>query len=409
MSDDTPQPLTEAEAWQRYQADLQAVRELILESPLTNHDPQTRAEALALLPQIQAQAYLMIVAPRQDYPRFYTHEYFQPGVFSWNLPCPDFVYRTAFLDGRRRYRISGHRGTASWVEFQTYNCFNGVGHEQPRTLGNWDLDDFSADADGRFEIVVSAAPQAGNWIAIDAGAGNNWLLVRQLVYAGERAPQMSIEEIGGDELPRRSVLDEPELARRIALSGEMIRYVVTRMTHARLQDVVLKSTGGYNRFHSIVGAAPKDARDGTNPIAVYQIAAYEIEADEALLIETELPSCKYWNVHLGDILNQTRDYVHHRCSINDREARIDDDGVLRIVLSIGDPGMPNWLDSIGSVFGRVVWRWYGADRHVVPQIRRIKLSELPSLLPAATPRITAEQRRAESQRRVADITSRYAP
>ncbi|MFP5306166.1 MAG: hypothetical protein ACLGI7_10145, partial [Gammaproteobacteria bacterium] len=231
--------LTEAQGWARYRACIEEVRELILGAPLTNRDPQTRAQALYLLPQIEAQAFLMAVAPNPDYPRFYTHEYFQPGVFTWNLPCPDFVYRTSVLDGRRSYRITGTRNSASWVDFQCFNSFSGVGVHAPRRIGNWDLDDFAIDTDGRFEIRVGAQPQGGNWIALDPQARGYLLLVRKLVYEGEQPPAMHIEMLDDGGPPRRMYPDEAELARRIALGGEIVRYIVTRMSYARVQEVVL--------------------------------------------------------------------------------------------------------------------------------------------------------------------------
>jgi len=59
-----------------------------------------------------------------------------------------------------------------------------------------------------------------------------------------------------------------------------------------------------------------------------EIAVYEIAPDEVLIFEADPPNARYWNVHLGDILNQTRDYVHHKSSINDRQAVPDTDGKI---------------------------------------------------------------------------------
>ena len=398
--------LTEAEAWARYSACIEEVRQLVLTSPLTNHDKRTRAEALYILPQIQAQAFLLAVAPRPDFPRFYTHEFFQPGIFTYNLPCPDFVYRTTFLDGRRIYRISGTRRTASWVNFQCFNCFSGVGAAAPRRLGNWDLDDFAIGADGGFEITVGATEAAGNWIRLDPGSRYNWLNVRQLVYAGEAPPEMTIETVG-EGPPKVMYPDEAELARRVALGGEIVKYIVTRMTYGRVQETVLKEAGGPNRFHVISGKDEKEAKDGTNPMAVYEIAVYEIGPDEVLVFEADPPQARYWNVHVGDILNQTRDYVHHKSSINDREAARDSDGKVRVVLSRDDPGVPNWLDPVGSGYGRVVWRWYGADRVEVPTITRVKRADLAAHLPADTPVVSPAARAEELARRRRFVSGLY--
>lgn len=398
--------LTEAEAWTRYNACIEEVRQLVLSSPLTNRDPRTRAEALYILPQIHAQAFLLAVAPRPDYPRFYTHEFFQPGVFSYNLPCPDFVYRTTFLDGQRSYRITGTRNTASWVNFQCFNSFSGVGVANPIRLGNWDLDEFATGPGGEFEIIVSATPQTSNWIRLDPSSRYNWLNVRQLVYENEHLPVMTIETFG-DGPPKQMYPDEAQLARRVALGGEIVKYIVTRMTYARMQETVLKQAGGTNAFYVVSGKDEKEAKDGTNPMAVYEIAVYEIEPDEVLVFETDPPPSRYWNVHIGDILNQTRDYVHHKSSINDREAVPDSDGKVRVVLSLDDPGVPNWLDPVGALFGRVVWRWYGANRVEVPRITRSKRAALREHLPADTPQVSVEARTEELARRRRFVSGLY--
>lgn len=36
-----------------------------------------------------------------------------------------------------------------------------------KVIGNYGLDKFDHDADGRFETFASAAPQSGNWIQLD--------------------------------------------------------------------------------------------------------------------------------------------------------------------------------------------------------------------------------------------------
>jgi hypothetical protein len=390
--------ISEADGWRRYNAAIEEVRELILTSPLTNHDPQTRAEALAILPQIQAQAYLLAVAPRQDYPRFYLHEYFDPSIFSYNLPNPDFVYRTAFLDGRRSYRIVGRRGDCAWVNFQAFNSFSGVGNTSPRALGNWDIDGFGNDVNGELKIFVGGPQRARNWIPLDPESRNNWLLVRHLVYEGQSLPPLRIEAVDGLR-PDTMILSEGELGRRLALGGEIVKYIVTRMTYARVQEVVLREAGGTNAFHTVVDRDEKEAKDGASPLAAYQIAVYEIEPDDALIFEVTPPSSRYWSVQLGDILNQTRDFVHHATHLNDRTAVSDADGRVRIVLCSGDPGTSNWLDAMGSVFGRLVWRWYGAEHVETPTIRRVKRADVRQYLPTESRGVTATERGAQLRRR----------
>jgi hypothetical protein len=273
------------------------------------------------------------------------------------------------------------------------NAFNGVGADPVRPLGNFDLDDFEIGPDGGFEISLGAEGGGRNHLPLDPSADAHWLLVRQLVYPGETAPAMWLEAIDdGGGRPPRDQLDEAELARRVSRAGDMVKHVVMTMTGARLRDVVLPAVG-VNAFHTVVGKAAKEARDGTNPLAAYQIGAYEVGPDEALVIETEAPPARYWGVQRGGLLNQTRAFIHHQSNLNDRDAARDADGKVRVVVSMADPGVANWLDTVGTRRGRVVWRWYGAAVTPQPMVRRVKLAELDAALPAGTARVTPEERR----------------
>lgn len=383
--------MTEEDAWAKFRGDVEAMRRLVLDHPLTGRNPQARAEAMALIHQAQASAYTMVIAPRQHYPRFFRHSYFEPTVFSWNLPNPDFLYQIAYLDGARDYRIRGRRNDGRWTDIQS---MSGNFGEASVCLGNFDLDEFEIAADGSFEIAVSARRRPGNWIPTDAASGNNLLLVRRLVYdwEDETPPDLAIEAVGeGGGLMN---FTEAELARRVALAGDYVRHVIGEMNLKGLERLAAVED---NEFVLVGGAPLKNTT--ANPIALYAQARYAFEPGEALVLECDLPEALYWNFHLGDIWNQTRDFIDHLSTINGRQAAIDPDGRFRAVLALEDPGVPNWLDPVGTTFGRLVGRWYGAAATPSPTIRRVSLRTLRDHLPAGTPNVTPEARREQLRRR----------
>ena len=137
---------------------------------------------------------------------------------------------------------------------------------------------------------------------------------------------------------------------------------------------------------------------------------FELEADEALILETELPkTCRYWNVQLNDPLFNAIEYVYRQSSLNGHQARIDDDGRFRAVLALEDPGVPNWLDTGGYTSGTVMGRWYAADSRPLPAMRRVPLSEVRRHLPAATPVVSAAERdrRLRARTRGAQLRRRW--
>ena len=52
------------------------------------------------------------------------------------------------------------------------------------------------------------------------------------------------------------------------------------------------------------------------------------------------------------------DPVHRITSINQRQAQVDADGRVRIVIAQQDPGGPNWLDTSGHPEGLLTFRWF---------------------------------------------------
>ena len=80
-----------------------------------------------------------------------------------------------------------------------------------------------------------------------------------------------------------------------------------------------------------------------------------------------------------------------------RQAVLDSDGKFRIVLSVEDPGVPNWLDPVGNLKGYLVNRWV-PHRTAVPEARKIKLAELSIICPP-THRVLHRERAAAMRER----------
>ncbi|MFM5907730.1 MAG: hypothetical protein ACKOPO_09130, partial [Novosphingobium sp.] len=53
---------------------------------------------------------------------------------------------------------------------------------------------------------------------------------------------------------------------------------------------------------------------------------------------------------------------------------------------------PNWLDTAGHARGLVQGRWMDCSSNPVPQVKKVRLTELRQHLPADTGTVTPEQR-----------------
>ena len=69
-------------------------------------------------------------------------------IVTWGMECPDCIYTRAVLRGGESYRLFGNRGTARYVGLQTMNGIVATANEL--------VDELEVDADGNFEVVLSA-------------------------------------------------------------------------------------------------------------------------------------------------------------------------------------------------------------------------------------------------------------
>jgi hypothetical protein len=150
----------------------------------------------------------------------------------------------------------------------------------------------------------------------------------------------------------------------------------------------MRTRGLVNRFEVDDWAG----RGGTTGQYYYQ-GLFEVKAGEVLLLESEVPDrCLYWNVQLSDPLWNSVDWLNRQSSLNARQARLDNDGRLRAVIALDDPGVPNWLDTGGFDNGSVMIRWNRSSSGPVPTLLRLPAQELRRHLPSDTPTVTPQER-----------------
>jgi len=351
--------------------------------------PDDEAQRAALYRQFAmslSQGYFFYFHREPRYPDFIP---FENSVFLAQ-PNPDAVYHMAFIEGSGMYRVIGNRGTGPVAGFATGKGTFGMVEKPGPGFDNYDIDDLELDDDGQFDIVFSTekpVDHSGQWLYLNPES--DYILLRQFSYnwGAERDTRVAIE-----------CLDRPDRKRPMSINA--------------VDDNLKELFGGYVRRLSQVclsmmergrNAAPANTfrltsfdelgNSGDWPLAYYE-AIFDIQDDEALIMETELPkSHVYWNVQVIDPLWNQVELVHVQSSLNGHQAHIDSDGGFRAVLSLSDPGVPNWLDSLGNTKGMLVGRWYRCSDHPVPTLKKVKMSELRQYLPADTPLISAEERR----------------
>jgi len=382
-------------AWERYHQTFVEQRERFLKSEFAK-DPQLRAQGLYLLQTQEVTAFNFYVAPRTQYPALYIQSLFMPIELSWGLPNPDFLNHNGFVDGAHTYRIWGNRKGSYWATLQVFKGF--WGDEVQGNQANIDFDDVPTAPDGSFEIFLGPNPPADTkdkyWVKLDPTIHNAMLAMRETFYDWNRDVPMEVHIECLDREPGAPIhFDENELAARI---DKARKWAVFHF------DFV---TGGAQRYLGVGGEAPALARNqfhgnstarqtGGNPLGYWVNMLYDLKPDEALIIDMPVIEARYWGVQLGSIWQQTTDYAYHQSSLNGAQARLDADGRFRAVLSLKDPGVPNWLDPAGLPIGTALLRFYKSDDYVTPTTTKVALSEVRAHLPKDTPVVTPEQRNA---------------
>ncbi len=308
-------------------------------------------------------------------------------------PNPDDIYLYAPVRGDLRYRVAGNRGTVKMVTFSTNRGGLGIvdkpGGGERNSFDDRDLD---IAPNGDFEVLFSnerPTGHTGNWARLAPDSNHLMVRCRSEDWGNERDPELTIECL--DPAPPKRRLTPDEIYARIR---EMAQFPAraSRLFLGMQNDI--KQRAGINNFELM--------RNLSLDKQIYWQAVYDFEPGEALIIiETEMPTSQFfWNVQLNDPYFNIVEYVYRLSSLNAAFARMSSDGKLRAVVSIEDPGVPNWLDTAGFLQGTIYGRWYDADSHPVPTLKRVPLGQVRNHLPADTPIVTPEQRAEEVRQRV---------
>jgi hypothetical protein len=305
-------------------------------------------------------------------------------VFNGACPDPDFVYLTTQLDGRGTYRLAGYRGTTRFVTA----VLSGPA-VRPAEL---DLDELTVADDGWFEVLLSAerpADHAGDWRPLDPGV--TALSLRQASYDWRN------EVDGRFTIERLDVPASPPAPDASTRAKQLQQSLTAAVPYARMW---LEHVAGLRRRGMVNRLELDDWADrGGIPGQWYFQGIFELEPDEAILLETDVPDCRYWNVQLSDPLWNAIDWIHHQSGLNGFQARLDRDSRFRAVVAVGDPGVPNWLDPGGYRRGTILGRWNKPSVPVLPTLTVMPFAQVRSHLPADTPVVTPVERQRSLRKR----------
>ena len=370
--------------WSDFLALLEPVAKRLIDRIRTPDDPLVRQEMYRMMMSAITGGYVGLVYNDPDYPEWVP---MLSSALNFAAPVPDFTYTYAPIRGEGVYRIAGYRGTSLFAVLTVSETYFTRTENPKPGLANYDLDELTIASDGAFEVILSAERPAGyqgDWWYLDPAATN--LAVRHAMYdwLHEVDPRMTIERL--DVPAARPRTSAGELSARMTEVAQWVEYGIQ---HWLIHIAESREKGIINRLevHDYSGFT------GSSWPQIYLEGLYDIDEDEALIIETEIPEkVRYWSFLLTDELFATIDWTHRQSSLNAFQARLDADGLFRGVVAARDPGVPNWLDTGGFLRGAIQGRWNQANSSPQPRLTRVALKEVRDQLPADTPVVTPEQR-----------------
>ena len=324
-----------------------------------------------------------------DYDR--DHPFLQSGTGPFTkmgLDNPDTLYFGSRLRAGHDYVVTGRRGTTTDLSFQLLGG-EYTDDNVPASQAAFDDRELPIGRDGSFEWRVR--PTSPGQLVIrevygDWSAQRGTLAISRLDTAGTAPPPLTRETID-----KRYATAGKQLVNRVKTWLQFPQWFylnipVNTMVAPRL------TPGGLATQYSSAGH-------------------FDLRPDQALVITIPVSDAPYMGFQLGSLWYISLDYINHQTSLNNTQAQRDPDGKVRIVVSDHNPGVTNWVETLGHRRGYLQFRWQRISRHLTdadgPAVELVDIDAVPSRLPYFEHnRISGEQWRARIALRHMQISAR---
>ena len=306
----------------------------------------------------------------------------------WGIDNPDSVYRVIPISGDERYEIHGrvgqHRMTENYftlwdAHMGTVDVLNG------RTM--------AVDSDGSFTITVDADPANGRPNHVQTSAEAHEFYIRDVLldWGRDDPNHIEVQRLGGPPVTPARTLDEQ--AEATAAMMDYFANFTGKLSH-----------GVYKMPANHFNLAWSADKVGAMRNQVYVMGRFELDPDEAFVVDLSDGGAEYFTVPLSNIWGTTLDLVDRTGSLNKAQSVANEDGTYSYVISPVDPGVANWIDSDGLREAILTLRMaeFGetgpARRPRGARGRVVKLDQLDAEVPHL-PRVSAQQRATRTGRR----------
>jgi hypothetical protein len=334
-----------------------------------------------------------------------------PGAGIGGVGNPDNVYRSAFLDGRATYEVTGRRAPNGSAHFSLevapqepggLELVPVAGNEADlgTQLGILTVDDLEIDADGVFRVTVGPDAPSDGRTHIRTRPGHLAVTHRDTLTDWSQAPNaLSIRRVAGD-VPA----DRPDLATLVARTIETLPGWI----------------GFWGAFRGFFLGVPEPNR-AVDPLVreggwgLASGGRFSLGPDDVLLVTTARSEAVYAGFQVADPWMMVDDPRNVQLSLNGAQVDVSPDGTITHAIAPRDPGLANWLDTGGTGTGWFMlrWQWSGSAPSgpdgLVLDSRVVDRADLDRAVPAGVARVGADERAARLRARRADYDARLGP
>ncbi|MBV8930112.1 MAG: hypothetical protein JO152_13400, partial [Mycobacteriaceae bacterium] len=304
------------------------------------------------------------------------------------LDNPDTLYFGARVHPDHEYVVTGNRGTTTDLSFQLLGgeyTDEGV----PKSEAAFDDRELDIADDGTFEWRVrptSPAQLVVREVYGDWSQRRGSIAIRREDTAGTAPGPLSRQTI-----EKRYATAGKQLVQRIKTWLQFPQWFYLNIPVNTLVPPRL-TPGGLATQYSSVGH-------------------WDLRPDQALVITLPQSDAPYLGFQLGSLWYISLDYINHQTSLNGTQAQVDPDDKIRIVVANQNPGITNWVETLGHRQGFLQFRWQRVSRALTeadgPTAELVDLDRVASALPYyETNKITEQDWRARIAERQHAIASR---
>ena len=395
-------------AWIRFCDELKLAGERVFKDA-NPAEPIMRADAFRFLTQNLGQAFDLALETKDPaYPLI--HPFCTP-TRKLGGDVADFTYRQAWIDGQHTYKVTGRRGTARWSNLT-------VQGPRPETIPGTDWPSLhepfgdipeanifghqiQTDSNGHFELYIGGAERATNWLPTTAGSRK--LFIREAFDGWFETPTtMTIERVGMETPPPAPTAEQMIEAMRWA--GEFLTGAMRDWPeHSWQYSHGVCDPAFVNQFPPDKTAdSDLDAKRGR--LAAHMI--WELGPDEALIVEMDNHD-GFWIFGMGGVFVGSMDFLYRPVSYTPARTAVDDDNVVRLVISHDDPGVHNWLDTQDFPNGNLTYRNLMSRNPASFRTRLVHRGDLLAALPSGTSMVSSQERTSQMWDRYRSVKLRY--